>query len=116
MYPGQKAWFGHEWSRPHDIPLVEGVYRQACLRDCIADPKEFVVTDDFIRWARVEVIQGMRGWTREMDAEKFARGQLVDKFVWTYSLYMVAGYGEAGRKKWISMAVVQTSDWLRDAM
>jgi len=51
-----------------------------------------------------------------MTAAKFAAGSLIDKFVWTYSVYMTAGYSDVGIKAWLSQAIQNTEVWLRASM
>lgn len=67
-------------------------------------------------WAQIGVIQAIRSWIRGMTAAKFAAGSLIDKFVWTYSVYMTAGYSDVGIKAWLSQAIQNTEVWLRASM
>ena len=62
------------------------------------------------------MMAGMRLWVRVMNEQTFQAGYIIDRFVWTYTLYMSAGYGETGVKSWISKAVVETEEWLKTAM
>ena len=98
------------------MDLVEYVYRQACQRQRSHELEDIVVTIDIGRWKMMPVIQGMRTWVREMSATKFASGSVLDKFVWTYSLYMTAGYADIGMKAWLNKALHDTGEWLRDSM
>jgi len=109
-------WFGRQWSRPHDCDTVERIYREACIRDRSHDQKSLTVTVDVGVWAQIPVIDAIRTWVRGMDADKFAQGTLTDKFVWTYSVYMIAGFSMIGMKAWINRAVNDTGEWLRTAM
>jgi len=91
---------------------VERVYHDACSRERAYDCKSLSVAVDVSVWVQMPVINGMRTWVREMTSEKFAQGTLIDKLVWTYCLYMTAGFSKIGMKAWINCAVKETGDWL----
>jgi len=80
------------------------------------DLKSLAVAVDAGVWAQMSVIDAVRVWAHEMNAEKFNQGTLTDKFVWTYSVYMIAGFSKIGTKAWITRAVKDTGTWLRTAM
>jgi len=67
-------------------------------------------------WSRIEVIQAMHSWARDMTPTRFAAGGLIDKFVWMYTLYMTAGHANVGTKAWINKAIHETGLWLHTAM
>lgn len=109
-------WFRRSWSHPYDIDVVELIYEQACFRERSHDRASLVVDFHMGEWAKIEVIQAMRSWVRGMTAAKFAAGSLIDKFVWTYSVYMMAGYSNVGVKAWLNQAIQDTEVWLRTAI
>ncbi|KIJ52309.1 hypothetical protein M422DRAFT_43205 [Sphaerobolus stellatus SS14] len=91
---GASNWFECRWGQNHPLALVETVYCQACVRDRHFDPKSMVAEDSEGSWAAKEVVAGMQGWEKLMDEETFAIGSVVDVFAWTYSWYMMAGFGK----------------------
>jgi len=45
-----------------------------------------------------------------MNEEKFKLGLVVDKLIWTYALYMLAGYGDIGIENWLSTGLRLTEE------
>jgi len=75
-----------------------------------------VVREQDDMWARKHVTMGMKEWFAKMDGARFWRGGMIDAFVWTYSVYMSAGFGKLGKAVWITKAVRNTEAWLKGAM
>jgi len=59
----------------------------------------------------------MQLWFKEMKADIWEGGSVVDKFVWTYCFYMLAAsHVHAGKQPWLTAAVKSTERWLATSM
>jgi len=109
-------WFEHSWSHPHFMQLVESIYSQACIHARGYDWDSMVVREVDVTWENKAVQEGMKKWVAEMNTEAFHKGSVVDRSVWTYSVYMLKGYSKHVRGDWLTKAVNNTEKWLQAAM
>ncbi|KIJ42541.1 hypothetical protein M422DRAFT_254320, partial [Sphaerobolus stellatus SS14] len=79
------------------------------------EPTDLLVCHSSENWQWKEVAQDMEQWIGNIDKKSFMDGSIIEKFLWTYAVYMTAGAGRKLHMPWWKTAVGNTIEWLRAA-
>ncbi|KIJ52766.1 hypothetical protein M422DRAFT_43115 [Sphaerobolus stellatus SS14] len=104
-------WFGTRWKQP-DPELVRQVALEAQLRSRRVKPQHLLANFLPELWSGANVIDEIRRWVLSMNEDIFAQGSVVERFLWTFTVHMVAGPGKQGGTDWCKGAVNATTEWL----
>ena len=95
---------------------MDGVAKEAYKRNRGIDPLELYDPIELESWFMVNTIKGVHEWTTEMSEDFWMRGCIVERFLYVYALYMIAGEARQIKKEWCIRAVKDAVGWLERAM
>ena len=95
---------------------MDELAREANLPVRNVRPEDTSTTIIDTRWSFPETLRQISEWTKEMSEDVFQRGSIVEKFVYAFTLFMVAGPGEAVNQAWCSEAIDKVEGWLINLM
>ncbi|KIJ32924.1 hypothetical protein M422DRAFT_783307 [Sphaerobolus stellatus SS14] len=105
------GWWKCHWT--DGLPDIVNVSAEdAFRRQRGFEPTDLLLSLELHNWKRLEVSPQIKAWSARMDEAMLMASCVVEKFLWTHALYMVAGVGGQQKKEWCVEALTKTRNWL----
>jgi len=101
-----------DWRKDSRPPVVDAVAKEAYVRSRGIDPLELFDPVELSSWSHKQALEGVREWATEMSEEFWLRGCVVERFLYAYAVYMVAGEGRQIQMEWCFSAINDLLGWL----
>lgn len=106
-----KQWCNSQWGAPSPLSIVADLLEEAMT----IPPVHLKTASSLIkdaRWSLPQTLTEISEWTKQMSEDLFQTGSVIEKFVYVYSLVMVAGPDGVVNKEWCLKAIEDVKGWL----
>lgn len=107
-----KQWWDSHWEAPSPPSIVHDILQEATMPVRPVHLKNTSSSIEDVTWSLPETLTEISEWTRKMSEDVFEMGSVIEKFVYVYSLVMVAGPGGAVDDPWCHKAIEHVKGWL----
>jgi hypothetical protein len=93
-------------------PIVCAIRKLAFLARRGHQEADMAESYDDENWERPAVTKAVKAWVTDMTAETFAAGGVAERFLFCYTVFMIAGAGKQSDEEWCDEAIHKTKQWL----